>query len=57
MKLKKVTVIGPGYVGFPLACAIAKSGKYEVYGFDLDPLKVEKVNNHISPIEDIQQSS
>ena len=31
MKLKKVTVIGLGYVGFPLACAIAKSGKYEEY--------------------------
>lgn len=50
--LPKVTVIGLGYVGFPLACAIAKSKKYEVYGLDTDSERVDKVNKRISPVED-----
>lgn len=50
----KVTVIGLGYVGFPLACAIAKNPDYEVHGLDLDTKKVEKVNNRVSPVEDKQ---
>ncbi|MEK6860958.1 MAG: nucleotide sugar dehydrogenase [Nanoarchaeota archaeon] len=52
--LPKVTVIGLGYVGFPLACAIAKSHKYEVYGLDTDKKRVGKVNSLISPVEDKQ---
>jgi len=52
--LPKVTVIGLGYVGFPLACAIAKSCKYEVYGLDTDKKRVGKVNSLISPVEDKQ---
>lgn len=52
--LQKVTVIGLGYVGFPLACAIAKSNNYEVYGLDIDNERVDKVNSHISPVEDRQ---
>jgi UDP-N-acetyl-D-galactosamine dehydrogenase len=39
--MQKVVVIGMGYVGFPLACAISKSQKYEVYGYDLDSQKIE----------------
>jgi len=50
--LPKVTVIGLGYVGFPLACAIAKSNSYEVYGLDTNKERVDKVNMHISPVED-----
>ena len=50
----KVVVIGMGYVGFPLACAIAKSQKYEVYGFDIDMKRVDLINKKISPIEDKQ---
>ena len=50
----KVTVIGLGYVGFPLACAIAKSNKYEVYGLDTDKKRVDKINMRISPVEDKQ---
>jgi len=52
----KVTVIGLGYVGFPLACAIAKSNLYDVYGLDLDSKKVDSVNRRISPVEDRQAS-
>ena len=52
--LPNVTVIGLGYVGFPLACAIAKSKKYEVYGLDTNSKRVDKVNLRISPVEDRQ---
>src|SRR3989344_1728973 len=52
--LPTVTVIGLGYVGFPLACAIAKSKKYEVYGLDTDEKRVNKINKRISPVEDEQ---
>lgn len=52
--LLKVTVIGLGYVGFPLACAIAKNNNYEVYGLDTNKERVDKVNRHISPVEDRQ---
>lgn len=51
---KKIVVIGMGYVGFPLACAIARNGNYETYGFDIDAEKINKINNRVSPIEDKQ---
>jgi len=52
--LPKVVVMGLGYVGFPLACAIAKSNSYKVCGFDTNKERVDKVNMHISPVEDKQ---
>jgi len=48
----KVTIIGMGYVGFPLACAIAKNPSYEVYGLDINNEKINKIQNRISPVED-----
>ena len=51
MKMK-VTVIGLGYVGLPLLCAIAKSKKYIAVGFDLDKKKVEQIKKKICPIDD-----
>jgi len=50
--MKKVSIIGLGYVGFPLLCAVASTKKYDVYGFDLDKRKIEKANNHESTIQD-----
>jgi UDP-N-acetyl-D-glucosamine dehydrogenase len=47
-----VTVIGLGYVGFPLACAIAKSKKYQVYGLTRKIKTVLKIKNRKSPVED-----
>ncbi len=41
-----------GYVGFPLACAIARSNKYEVWGIDIDERRINKINNRICPVED-----
>ncbi len=47
-----VAVIGLGYVGLPLAVAVANSG-YEVIGIDLDEKKVIDINRGKSPVEDV----
>lgn len=53
--MKKVCVIGMGYVGFPLACAIArKYPKYDVYGVDIDEEKIRKIKDKVSPVDDEQ---
>jgi len=52
--MEKVSILGMGYVGFPLACAVAKAGKYEVIGIDISEEKVKKINNGISPVRDKQ---
>jgi len=51
MKMK-VAVLGLGYVGLPLAVAIAKSNKYNLVGFDLNEKKISDINNKICPIDD-----
>ena len=48
----RVAVVGLGYVGLPLAAALAASG-YEVVGIDLDQTKVESVNQGRSYIADV----
>jgi len=45
-------VVGLGYVGLPLAVEASKQG-LKVIGYDINPERVEMVNNGISPIEDI----
>lgn len=45
-------MIGLGYVGLPLAAAIARSG-FPVTGFDIDPRKVEMLNDGKSYIESV----
>ena len=44
-------MIGLGYVGFPLACVIGKSGKYRVYGFDMDEKKTDLIRKGKSPVQ------
>ena len=51
---QKAVVIGLGYVGFPLACAIVKSRKYNVVGIEIDKQKLDLIDQRISPIEDHQ---
>jgi UDP-N-acetyl-D-glucosamine dehydrogenase len=50
--LKKVVIIGQGYVGVPLALAAAKSG-IDVLGIDINIGKVNQINAAKSPIEDV----
>jgi UDP-N-acetyl-D-glucosamine dehydrogenase len=52
---KKISIIGQGYVGLPLAMAAAKSGYY-VTGIDIDSKKISGINNKKSPVEDISDS-
>ncbi|MBR6458310.1 MAG: nucleotide sugar dehydrogenase [Bacteroidales bacterium] len=46
----KIAVAGTGYVGLSIATLLAQ--KHEVKAADVIPEKVEKINNHISPIQD-----
>ncbi|MBN2016442.1 nucleotide sugar dehydrogenase [Candidatus Dojkabacteria bacterium] len=52
MKIKKISVIGLGYVGLPLLCAIARSRKYEAVGFDINKEKIKKIRERKCPIDD-----
>ena len=52
----KVSIVGLGYVGLPLALEICKSGKFKVVGIDKDSDKVKMLNQGKSPIEDISDS-
>src|SRR5487761_412685 len=48
----KIGIVGCGYVGLPLALRFAETG-HQVFGFDTDPIKVEKLNRGESYIEHI----
>jgi nucleotide sugar dehydrogenase len=50
--IKKISVIGLGYIGLPTLVAIAKTGKYEVVGFDINQQKIDQIKKGKSPIED-----
>ena len=45
-----VSIIGLGYVG--LSLSVLLSQKFKVFAVDVDPQKVEQVNNRVSPIVD-----
>jgi len=48
-----VAVIGLGYVGLPLSCTIAEAG-IDVWGFDLDPAKLEALSRGESYVRSIE---
>ncbi len=50
----KISIIGLGYVGFPLLIALANKTKHEVLGFDISQKTIEKINNNVCPIIDYQ---
>ncbi len=56
MKPSKVVVIGQGYVGLPLAMAIAEVG-HKVIGFDLNEELANRLNLGLSHIEDVSSST
>lgn len=53
----KVSVIGLGYVGLPLACAIALKTNHTVVGYDKSTIKVDSIINKKCPIDDKQCES
>jgi UDPglucose 6-dehydrogenase len=55
MSSQRIVVAGIGYVGLSLAVLLAQ--KNEVVAIDLDASKVEKVNDRVSPIEDVEISA
>ncbi len=50
--MQKISIIGLGYVGLPLALAIEKSDKYNVVGFDISKTQVKKILDKQCPITD-----
>src|SRR5580693_9013836 len=52
----KIAVIGLGYVGLPLSLQFARSG-VEVLGLDIDPAKVESLNQARSYIKHIDSAA
>ena len=52
----RVAVVGLGYVGLPLAVALAAAG-YEVVGIDLNEAKVEAVNRGRSYVADVTDTA
>ena len=56
LNVKKIVIIGLGYVGLPLALAFA--GKFEnVVGFDLDESKINKLRHGVDPNGEVNGSS
>jgi UDP-N-acetyl-D-glucosamine dehydrogenase len=54
-KTAKVGIIGLGYVGLPLALLFADNG-FPVYGFDIDPFKVDMLKRGKGYIKHIPES-
>jgi UDP-N-acetyl-D-galactosamine dehydrogenase len=54
-KKKKISVIGLGYVGLPVALAFAK--KYSVIGFDVNANRVEMMKKGVDPSEELEPSA
>ncbi len=51
-KRAKISIMGLGYVGLPLALSFAKSGYY-VHGYDVDKFKIQSIkkdNSYISSV-------
>ena len=52
MKKQKISVIGLGYVGLPLLCAIAKQKQYDAVGYNRSDDKIKKIVKKKCPIDD-----
>lgn len=50
----KISILGLGYVGFPLACAAVKKTNHDILGFDIDSYKVDLIKERKSPVDDEQ---
>ncbi len=54
-KKKKISLIGLGYVGLPIALEFAK--KVPVVGFDIKPERIEMMKNRIDPSRELDPSA
>lgn len=54
-KEKKISVIGLGYVGLPLALAFAR--KFSVIGFDINAQRIELMKQRIDPSQELDSSA
>ncbi len=52
---KKISVIGLGYVGLPLALEFAKA--HEVIGFDINEQRIEMMKKGVDPSEELENSA
>jgi UDP-N-acetyl-D-glucosamine dehydrogenase len=52
----RVTIVGQGYVGLPLAVQLAAVG-YRVTGYDVDPDRVKRLQTGESHVEDVPSSA
>lgn len=50
----KISILGLGYVGFPLACAIARKTNHSLVGFDINEKKINLIKSGKSPVDDEQ---
>ncbi len=48
----KISILGLGYVGFPLACAVAMESSHEIVGYDPNKEKINTIQSGQSPIDD-----
>lgn len=51
-KNKSIAVIGLGYVGLPLALEFSK--KYKVYGFDINPKRIDMLKHQEDPSKEVE---
>ena len=54
MENKKISIIGLGYVGLPLAVLFAK--KYRVIGFDINTKRITEINSFVDKTNEIESS-
>ena len=54
-EVKKICVVGLGYVGLPLACLLAK--KYRVIGFDKNPRRIEELKKGFDVTGEVDEKS
>jgi len=54
--VKKICVLGLGYIGLPTSIILAENN-FEVIGFDVDHIKVDRINNSDAVIQEPEISS